>query len=114
MRSGLQSSRKPGVFSVVDPNGDPVPTGQYGLLLYKGGMVCSTGFSDIAADFICKKMGITGAKGWLDAYKFTLQDELKVTINDTHCSDDGCTWSAEGIKCSSSKKVFLNCGEGSS
>ncbi|XP_063685564.1 uncharacterized protein LOC134819524 isoform X2 [Bolinopsis microptera] len=108
---GLQSSPKLGVFSVVDPNGDPVPAGQYGLLLYKGGMVCSPGFSDIAADFICKKMGITVVMGWLDAYKFTLQDELKVTINDINCSDDDCTWSAKGIKCSSNKSVFLNCGE---
>ena len=114
--SGSRSKEKSAVFSLVDPNGAPALAKQHGLLLYKGGKVCSRGFTDTAANYICSEIGFSGAKSWFSGYYFALQDDLKVTLRETFCTNDGrgnpCTWDETEEKCPSNKNVFLTCKEG--
>jgi hypothetical protein len=78
--------------------------------------VCSKGFSDVAANYICNALSFPSSKGWFTGYHFTLQDNLEVSVNDMDCTDSGtsnpCTMDIRGEKCSSNKNIFLMCGEG--
>lgn len=99
----------------MDPNGDPVGSGKPGLLLYKGGKVCSEGFRDIAANYFCNELGFSSAKGWFSGHYFTLQDDLVFTISGIHCTADQnttlnqCTWKDRDFKCLDENSVFLTC-----
>ena len=111
----MQFNLKATPIDLVDPNGDPVGNDQRGLLMYKGGKVCSEGFSDIAANFFCTKLGFSGAKGWSNGHYFTLQDNLDISIGGIQCTahkngeSDQCMWKDNGFKCSDDGSVFLIC-----
>ena len=76
-------------FTLIDQNGNEVQ--ESGLLLYNGGAVCAEGFYTNEAVAVCRKLGynVNGAKRSSigGAYRWDIQDTLRVTMHDVDCTD---------------------------
>ena len=100
-------------FMLVNQWGTVFEGEDLGLLLYKGGTVCDDGFTDTAADAICKHMNYTRANEWIttdtkfDAIKYNYD----IKLDDVSCSNtewENCIFSVNP-DCSHSEDVLLSC-----
>ena len=86
-----------GVFRLINPSGDDVSPGEKGLLLYKGGTVCtkSSASTESYAHAICREMGYTLALRWQYGYLHdrTFQRRFDVKLTKVEgCSDEKLQW----------------------
>ena len=103
------------VFTLVDHYGDEseeIDTYRYGLLLYRGGTVCSDNFDNMAANAICGYMGYNSALDWEGGEFYPdIQDNLNINVGNVRCSStdwETCNFSEEP-NCDHSQDVFLVC-----
>ena len=104
------------MFRLIGESGEDVSPGERGLLLYKGGTVCSGSvysggdiFNNFSAKAICREMGYIGAVSWTTGdYQMELDITLAAVRRD---SDDwkSCTVSTTPLKCSHRNDVLLTC-----
>ena len=96
----------------MDHNGDESEAYRGGLLLYRGGTVCSDTFDNMAANAICNNMGYTSVLDWEGGYFFPeVQDNLNINLGKVECSSadwETCSFSEEP-NCDHSQDVFLAC-----
>ncbi|KAL5268608.1 hypothetical protein ACHWQZ_G002453 [Mnemiopsis leidyi] len=96
-------------FTLVDDEGEPIVGQKEGILLYKTGTVCDTGFSDQSASALCRRMGFYGAKSWRSGP--SQEDGRDIALGSVRCSS--AAWSScelsESNSCSHSNDVFLHC-----
>ncbi|XP_063678290.1 deleted in malignant brain tumors 1 protein-like [Bolinopsis microptera] len=115
--SGVAAEREPD-FLLLGTSGEPVESGQMGLLLYKGGTVCDDYFSDYAADAICRELGFGRLIDWTYGYKYEwrFQSSKSISLDDVRCGSDrvwsNCRYNTYH-NCVHGEDVFLTCGEAS-
>ena len=102
-------------LSLVDRNGALVGADKLGLLLYKGGTVCSSkGFSDTSADAICRLLGYVNHTKWSSGKKWEIQSDFNITLGNVRCRRP--YWSKCSHRflpnCYHFKDVFLQCFQG--
>ena len=103
------------IFDLVNSEGNKITKEkQLGLLLYRGGTVCSAreDFSYNAADAICKEMNFTRAERWTTKESFDIQSNYDVIINNVRCDSEeweSCRFSEYSTHCEHIKDVFLSC-----
>ena len=102
-------------FSLIDSSGNTVGAGTQGLLISNGGTVCYDYFNDNAANIICRKMGYFAHTSWTFGYKWDIQYELDINLDDIKCGASrynnnwsSCSYSTKN-DCSHSEDVFLQC-----
>ena len=100
-------------FALIDSSGNQVTTpGVEGLLTYYGGTVCDNGFTNLAADAICKELEFIRASSWRNSGTFySGQDGMPISMADISCSST--TWSEcsflETHNCRHWEDVTLSC-----
>ena len=97
----------------------PYAEEQLGLLLYKGGTVCDAGFTDIAADAICKEMNFEQAIYWSTDPRPEAEQALalerslyEIKLGDVECNFsnwNGCSFNDKVSHCRHSQDIFLSC-----
>ena len=103
------------VFKLVDSEGNEIMKEmQLGLLLYRGGTVCSNhGFlAYTAANAICKEMNFTRAERWTTNESFDIQYGKNISLGYVECNSaewGSCTYSEDTEFCDHSQDVFLSC-----
>ena len=105
------------LFTLVDMEGNEIAEKeQLGLVLYRGGTVCSDQgyFSYTAADAICKEMNFTRAKRWTTQESFDIQNRYRINLCYVWCKSaewESCSYSSYyySRNCVHSKDVFLSC-----
>ena len=101
------------IFRLISEFGDDVSPGERGLLLYKGGTVCATEFSDYSANAICREMGYTKAIDWSSGYTEDYQDNFDITLEKVRCANDdwrSCSYSTTPRYCHHNyEHLFLTC-----
>ena len=106
------------LFTLVDSEGNTITEEeQLGLLLYRGGTVCSNYDSYVlrAADAICKEMNFTHAERWTTKESFDIQSKYNISLNSVTCTDSldwkrNCSSSSKkSTYCDHSKDVFISC-----
>ena len=102
------------LFRLISKSGDDTSPGERGLLLYKGGTVCSRYyFSDYSASAICREMGYKQAAHWTSRYLYDrdYQDRFDITLDNVKCYNEDwkyCSYSTNP-NCHHSEDVFLTC-----
>ncbi|KAL5253614.1 hypothetical protein ACHWQZ_G013415 [Mnemiopsis leidyi] len=107
------------LFRLVDGSGEDVPTGEEGLLLYRGGTVCDDNFDDTDARVICRELGYTNASfnvRWTsggDGLERFKSYRYNIKLNDVRCANDSIGWDSCEFKnrhdCSHYEDVILDC-----
>ena len=96
-------------FSIIDADGQSVGENVFGLLLSRGDLVYSSGFSDNSADAICREMGYAGHTKWIYKFAYQLAD-FDAALDDVVCSSgdwSNCTYSM--IPVTGRPAIFLSC-----
>ena len=101
-------------FSLVDADRNPYHssepfTGMW-LLVANGGTICSHGFSQMSANAIFNKMGISGPVLWFTGRPWTVQDQYPVKYRYVHCGSSSwssCSLSLSNSGCSHSNDIFF-------
>ena len=82
-----------------------------GLLLYRGGTVCDDYFSDDSANAICRLLGYSSHSSWSSGYKWEIQSNYDIKMDDVQCSREdwtSCTYETYH-NCDHSEDIFLTC-----
>ena len=99
-------------FRLINKSGKEVSPGERGLLLYKNGTVCSTGFSNHSANAVCSEMGYKRAVNWTTGYDHDYdQERFDVKLRAVNCSNDdwgSCNYSVSS-DCEHNEDIFLTC-----
>ena len=103
------------LFTLVHSEGNEIAEeDQLGLLLYRGGTVCSDrGFvAYTAAVAICKEMNFKGVEKWTTKESFDIQYGKKINLGNVECNSEeweNCAYSEDTQNCDHSNDVFLSC-----
>ena len=85
---------------------------EFGLLLYEGGTVCDDNFNDNSANAICREMGHEGAVGWNDGFKWCIQNNYEIKLDDVNCPSrdwSDCSYNVTHNNCGHGEDVFMKC-----
>ena len=102
------------LFTLVDSEGNEITEEmQLGLLLYRGGTVCSHReyFSYTAADAICKEMNFARAERWTSKISEDIYSNYRANLGYVWCKStdwDSCSY-PDSASCGQRKYVFLEC-----
>ena len=104
-------------MALVDNEGNDVEEEEFGILLYKGGAVCGSGFTYKAADVICKELNFTSCRSWnyaghnpsnpSNSSNWRL-DDYPMRLGRVDCSDTDCSYT-EGYDCDIYNAVVMSC-----
>ncbi|KAL5248251.1 hypothetical protein ACHWQZ_G017435 [Mnemiopsis leidyi] len=99
-------------FGLVGADGNFIIGQKEGLLLYKSGTVCDTGFTDQSAEVLCQKMGYHGMRSWRSGHVFgDVQSRYQVALGSVECNSDDwrtCEVSTTNT-CGHDTDVILTC-----
>ena len=78
------------------------------------GTVCDDYFNYTTAVVICREMGYQTALNWTSGYKWPIQNNYDIVLDNVKCNDtdntfDSCRYSITTEDCGHSEDIFLNC-----
>ncbi|KAL5272728.1 hypothetical protein ACHWQZ_G000802 [Mnemiopsis leidyi] len=93
-----------GQFEIIGPSGLPTFDENEGVLLFEGGTVCGDGFTEVAADAVCRHMGHHKVISWRQGLLFR---EFQIGSRSIKLDNVACSTN-DWIKCTSVRNTS-NC-----
>jgi len=103
-----------GQFEIIGIDGKPTFDQLEGVLLFEGGTVCADGFTNLAADAVCRHMGHHAAISWRHGILFSdyQMSVGSIKLDDIDCNSNDwleCTSIRNPSHCTHQKDVLIAC-----